>query len=234
MLGEIWFTYLYQPVFNVLVWIYMNIADKNLGWAVVWLTIFLRVVLLPLTIISERDATRHKKAEEEAIKTAKAYKTDQVLQKEEIRKLMRKHRISPWAKVLTLGIQLLVLILLYQVFVRGITGDKLIKLLYSWVDFPGKMNINFYGFDIGQRNDWFWAGIAAIYLFMSIYISSHKEKYWEASHATFLILFPIFTFFALWALPMVKSLFILTSMIFSDIISVIRLIIFPAKEEKPV
>ena len=210
----------------------MNIADKNLGWAVVWLTIFLRLILLPLTVISERDAARHKKAEEEAIKTAKAFKTDPIIQKEEIRKLMRKHKISPWAKVLTLGIQLLVLILLYQVFVRGITGERLIKLLYSWVDFPGKMNTIFYGFDIGKTHDWFWAGIAAVYLFMSIYISGHKEKHLETSHATFLILFPLFTFFALWALPMVKSVFILTSMIFSDIISVIRMVIFPIKEEK--
>lgn len=229
MFSYIWYYFLYQPLFNALIWIYQNIAHQNLGWAVVWLTIFLRVVLLPLTIISERDAVRQEKAEEEAKKTAAAFKNDPVAQKEEIRKIMRRNRISPWAKTLTLGIQLLVLILLYQVFIRGITGEKIIKLLYPWVDFPGKINAVFYGFDIGLRHDSFWAGLAAIYLFVSILLSNIKNKHWEASRATFLFIFPLFTFFALWLLPMVKSIFILTTMMFSDTIHLLRMVFFPAK-----
>jgi len=47
-------------------------------------------------------------------------------------------------------------------------------------------------------------------------------------------MFPIFTYYALWYLPMVKCLFILTTMVFSDIITIIRKIIFPIKKaEKP-
>ena len=224
--------YLYQPLFNGLIWIYLNIAERNLGWAVVWLTVFLRVILLPLTIISERDAARQEKIEEEASHAAKAFKNDAVAQKEEIRKIMRKNRVSPWAKVMLLGFQLLVLVLLYQVFVRGITGDRVIKLLYHWVDFPGKINIDFYGFNIGNRHDSFWAGIAAIYLFFSIYLSEGLGRAKDKSKVTFMFLFPLFTFLALWLLPMVKSLFILTTMIFSDIITIIRMIILPKK--KPV
>ena len=47
---------------------------------------------------------------------------------EEIRKIMKKNMVSPWAKVMSLGFQLLVLVLLYQVFIRGITGERVIKL----------------------------------------------------------------------------------------------------------
>ena len=130
MLSYFWSAFLYQPLFNALIWIYLNIAGRNLGWAVVWLTIFLRAILLPLTIISERDAIRQEKVNEEARHAAKAFKNDAVAQKEEIRKIMRKNKISPWAKVITLGAQLLVLILLYQVFIRGINGERVIKFLY--------------------------------------------------------------------------------------------------------
>lgn len=232
MLSAIWFTFLYQPLFNALIWMYMNIAQYNLGWAVVWLTIFLRIALLPLTFISEKNIIERQKAEEEAKKAARAFKGDPIAQKEAIRKVMKKNSISPWAKVFSLGIQLLVLILLYQVFMRGITGEKVLKILYSWVEFPGKVNTNFYGFDVGKSHDSFWAGVAAVYLFISIWWSNRKEKAWESSGALFLFLFPLFTFFALWILPMVKSLFILTSMIFSDTITLLRKAIFPVKEIK--
>ncbi len=232
MLSSFWHIFLYQPVFNALIWIYTNIANFNLGWAVVWLTIFLRLILLPLTFISERDAVKQEKVREEAEKTALSFKNDPVARKEEIRRIMKKNRISPWAKVLTLGIQLLVLVLLYQVFVGGITGQKMYKNLYSFIDFPGKVNIDFYGFDIGKRHDSFWAGISAVYIFAYIFWTNRHDKSWEVSKAAYLVLFPLFTFFALWLLPMVKSLFILTSMIFSDIISVFRLIFFPAKKVK--
>lgn len=232
MLAEFWYTFLLQPLFNVLIWLYSNVADHNLGWAVIWMTVFLRILLLPLTIISERNAVRQQKAEEEAHLTSKVFKGDQVKQEEEIRRVMKKNRISPWAKVVTLFIQLLVLVLLYQVFVRGITGEKVIKMLYSGIDYPGRINVSFYGFDIGRTHDSLWASVAAVYLFLSILWERAGARRWQASEVTFLFIFPLFTFLALWWLPMVKSLFILTTMLFSDTISLIRHLIFPVKPVK--
>ena len=116
MLSSLWFTFLYQPLFNGLIWLYSNVAEQNLGWAVVWLTVFLRVLLLPLTIVSEMNKSKEEKAELESAKVAEAFKNDSVARKEEIRKVIKKYHISPWAKVASLGAQLLVLILLYQVF----------------------------------------------------------------------------------------------------------------------
>lgn len=230
MLSAFWYYCLYQPLFNALIWIYSNIANLNLGWAVVWLTIFLRIILLPLTIISERNVLREEKAEAEAEKAVVTLKQDSVAQKEEVRRIMKKYKISPWAKMATLGIQLLVLILLYQVFVRGITGEKMAKILYPMIDFPGKINTIFYGFEIGHVHDVFWAGICAVYLFVTIIIENRNRKKWQPGQAVFLFIFPLFTFAALWILPMVKSLFILTSMMFSSIIDIFRWIFFSPKK----
>lgn len=230
MLEYIWTSILYQPVFNALIWIYENIADKNMGWAVIWLTIFLRILLLPLTIISESNAYKEVNAEKEAEEAARAFKNDPVAQKEMVRRIIRKNKISPWAKVATLGIQVLVLILLYQVFVRGMSGEKMLKFLYPAIDFPGKINNIFYGFDISKTYDAVWAGICAGYIFIFNLIEHRGRKKWAGSEVAFLILFPAFTFFALWILPMVKSLFILTSMIFSDTITLMRVAFFPVKK----
>ena len=204
-----------------------------MGWAVVWLTIFLRIILLPLTFISERDAIREKEVQEQAKQAARAFKNDVIAQKEEIRRVMKKHHVSPWAKVVLLGFQILVFVLLYQVFIRGITGDRIIKLLYYWIDFPGKINTDFYGTDIGVHHNVFWSGVVAIYLFFSIYLNEFSQSKKDSANMTFLFLFPLFTFSILWYLPMVKSLFILTTMIFSDTITFIRKTLFSEKKSKP-
>lgn len=229
MLSTLWLTVLYQPLFNALIWIYNTIADKNLGWAVVWLTVFLRITLLPLTLVSEYNNLRRQKALAEAEAAIKVFKNDTVAQKEAARKIMRKYHISPWAKVLTLGIQLLVLIVLYQVFIQGITGERVARTLYPAVDFPGRINTNFYGFDIGERHNLVWAGAVALYLFLSIFIENRRRPAWDKSQMTYLFVFPALTFAVLWYLPMVKSLFILTTIIFSDIIGLLRFLLFSGK-----
>ncbi len=228
ILSYIWFVYLYQPIFNALIWIYSNLTEHNLGWAVVVLTIFLRIVLLPLTLISERDAAKQEEAEKEALEASSVFKNDSVAQREEFRRIMAKHHISPWAKAISLAIQLLVLFLLYQVFVQSITGERVVKVLYPQIDFPGKINTVFYGFEIGSTHDLVWPGIVALYILLSI-IWEKGVKKWDRSEGFYLIIFPLFSFFLLWLLPITKSLFILTSMLFSDSITVIRKVLFSAK-----
>ncbi len=226
-----WFVFLYQPLFNALIYIYNTIANNNLGWAIIWLTIFLRLFLLPLTIIAERNQLRRQKGTTETGVALKAYRNDPVAQREAARKIMRKYKISPWAKVATLFIQAVVLVLLYQVFLQGITGEKVIKILYPFVEFPGVINTNFYGFDIGQDHNTLWAGLAGLYLFTSIFLEYRNHKSWKKSEMYYVLLFPIFTFLILWYLPMVKSLFILTTMVFSDTIRLFRLAFFTEKVE---
>ena len=86
MILEFWQTFLYQPLFNVLIWIYANLTDQNLGWAIVYLTILLRLVLLPLTIKSERNKSKNTLVAKEIIQLDKDFAKDHVLKKEEIRK----------------------------------------------------------------------------------------------------------------------------------------------------
>jgi YidC/Oxa1 family membrane protein insertase len=225
----IWTTCLFQPLLNVLIWIYNNLAHQNMGWAVIILTIGLRIILLPLSIISGRDSDRQKKVEEEAMRVAASFKTDPEAQKEEYRKIMKKNRVSPWAKSLVLLFQFLVLLLLYYVFVGGIFGEKLVSLLYDSISFPGIINNDFYGHNVGASHDVLWAGICAIYLFVMNLIQKLSDKSWQKSEVVFLIMFPLFTFVALWILPMAKSLFILTTMIFSDILNLLRYLAGPSK-----
>lgn len=234
MIGEIWQAYLYQPLFNLLIWIYNNWTSQNLGWAVVYLTILLRIVLLPFTLVTEKTKINNKALEDEITRLDKELHNDPILKKEEIRKVLRKRKIRPWARAVVIVVLVLTFLLLYQVFLRGITGEKILQLLYPTVDFPGRININFYGFDLGQRHTYFWPGIVGLILLSEIYLELKSRRNIQRSDLFYFIFFPLATFLFLWWLPMVKSLFILTSLLFSHIIHFVSLFFFAPKKPKPV
>ncbi|KKQ28232.1 MAG: Membrane protein insertase YidC [Candidatus Magasanikbacteria bacterium GW2011_GWC2_37_14] len=233
MFINLWNDFLYQPVFNFLIWIYNNWTDQNLGWAVVYLTIVLRMVLLPFTLVTEKTKTKNDEIDAQVKQIEKDHRDDPVKKKEELRRLFKKRKTSPWSTVVVLGVQILVLVLLYQVFLRGITGEKILRILYPFMDFPGQINVMFYGFNLGETRTIIWPGITALYLLLEIYLDYRKQKFnLTKSDLAYFILFPAFSFLALWFLPMVKSLFILTTMTFSVIISQFSKVLF--KEKKTV
>lgn len=234
MLLTIWNELLYEPLFNGLIWIYNNWTDKNLGWAVIYLTVILRIALLPFTLVTEKARASNRELEVELERLNKELNNDPILKKEEIRKLLRKRRVKPWAKAVVLGMQGLVLVLLYQVFLRGITGEKILHILYPSIEFPGKMNTIFYGFDLAATHDWFWSGLVALFLMIEIYFGFRHQKGGLTQRDLFyFVLFPTVIFFALWVLPMVKALFILTSIVFSGIIHQFSMMLFrPKKAEE--
>ncbi|MBI5728133.1 MAG: YidC/Oxa1 family membrane protein insertase [Candidatus Magasanikbacteria bacterium] len=219
MLAMFWYTFLYQPVFNLLIWLYTGWAGGNLGWAVVILTVLLRLVLLPFTLVTERDHIRDEALSKDFERLNKAFVNDPVMKKQEIRKVLRRRRMRPWAKRVVLLVPALVWVLLYQVFLQGISGEKLLRTLYRGVDFPGAINAVFFGFELGHRHDLLWSGIVGLYLFLDIYLGFRRRGHGVTrSDLYYVLLFPLAVMGALWWLPMVKSLFILTSMLFSDII----------------
>ncbi len=217
-LVEFWNNFLYRPLFNFLIWMYNNWTHGNLGWAVVYLTVFLRLALLPFTVLAERAKVKNEIYFTKVKQMIKEYKKDPVLLKQEVRKYLKKKKVRPWSRVFEIGVQLVVLLLLYQVFLRGITGErvKILRLLYDFVNYPGDINTMFYSFDLGAIHDSIWAGFVAVFMLFYIFLEFKENKVLLTKRdLAYFTLFPLSVFLLLWILPMVKSLFILTSMIMS-------------------
>lgn len=222
----LWSTIFVYPFLNVMVVLYETVAFGNLGVAVIELTILLRLALFPLTIISERNKAKYERLEDDMELLKESYKDDPVRLKEHVRKLLRVHRISPWAKTSVLLTQGLVLVGFYQVFYRGISAS--LDGLYSWVAHPpAPINTLFFGFDIGKRN-FYWALGVGIFLYITIVVDQRKhEQILGREDAVFRYAFPLFIVVILSLLPMVKSIFVLTSMFFSVFVSFVRHRIWP-------
>lgn len=217
-MGQYWHDYLYTPLLNILFFLYSGPAFANLGVAVIELTVLLRFALLPFTLVDERNRFRYEKLNKKIEAIERDFKTDHVKRAERIRELLKEAKVSYWSKVIVLGVQLLVLVLLYQVFIGGIRFTRY-EVLYPWVQAPeGQINVNFLGFNLAEHS-LLWAGIVAVLLFLQIYtVQKQREHLIRRSDVMYLFVFPIFTLVILLMLPMVKSLFVLTSMLFSMVI----------------
>ncbi len=221
MFHQIWHDILYTPLLNFLIWLYNGPAFGNLGVAIIYLTILIRVVLLPFTVVSERSKLLYERLAQKIDKIAQDFKNDPIQKKEMIRRVMREHRVSPWAKVMVLGVQALILVLLYQVFIGGINGK--LGDLYSFMMRPDFINTDFFGFDLGEVKNFFWSGLVGAVLFLEIFIDYRsKSSGLTKSEVAYMIFFPAACFFTLWILPMAKSIFILTSIFFSFLVIFVR------------
>ena len=212
MLSTLWNVYLYQPLFNFLIWIYNNWTNMNFGWAVIYLTIVLRVLLLPLSLVSERNRVRNAELSAEIQRITKEYHGDAVLRKGNQKS--SKNSTSSHGQRLSYSASRFWSWCFCIKFLRGITG-KDFEDLYPSVEFPGVINLNFYGFNLAQRYDVIWPGAVGLWLFLEIYFEfRHNKRTGLKRGFAFFFLFPAAVFLLLWYLPMVKSLFILTSMLF--------------------
>ncbi len=232
-MAQYWHDYLYTPLLNVLMYLYTGPAFGNLGIAVIELTVMLRIALLPFTIVDERSRYLYEKLNKKIGAIERDFKADPVKRKDKIRELLKEHKVSYWSKVIVLGIQLLVLVLLYQVFMGGIRFTSH-EVLYSWVSPPASVNTNFLGFDLAVKSV-FWPTVVAVILFLQIYsVQKKREHLVTRSDVMYMILFPVFSLVALLLLPMVKSVFVLTSMFFSMFVFWFRQVFFKVKAESEV
>lgn len=222
LLATLWQHYLYQPLLNAILFLYDGPARENMGWAVILLTVILRFILLPFTLLSRRPRSDEEKLEKAIAAIEQDFKNDPVAQKEEIRAELKKHRVSPLGKSVSILIQGLVLVILYQVFVGGFrffNAGAVRASFYPWVPVPDYVNTRFFGADILERNV-FWAGLVGFVFYLEIIFEQKgKEVLLQETDIVYRYMMPIMMFAILWLLPMAKSLFILTSIIFSFIIA---------------
>ena len=54
----------------------------------------------------------------------KDYGSDYIKKKEAVRNFLKNSQVNPWSKAVVLGVQVIVLILLYQVFIGGLNAKN--------------------------------------------------------------------------------------------------------------
>ncbi|MFH0928230.1 MAG: YidC/Oxa1 family membrane protein insertase [bacterium] len=144
-MGSLFHSILYQPLFNLLIWLYNIIPGHDMGIAIIVLTILIKLALYPLTQQSLKSQKALTKIQPELDAIRKAHKDDKEKQAKEMMALYAREKVNPTASCLPLLIQLPILIALYQVLIAGVAGTNFSDL-YPFVANPGQINHLFLGY----------------------------------------------------------------------------------------
>lgn len=228
----IWHVLLVQPLVNILIGLYNTIGFENLGLAIVWLTVLMRIVLLPLSLKDDRRRAQEQSLKAELAQLRRMFANNPTVLREEQRKLMRTRRFRRWPRVLVLFVQAVIFVVLYQVFVHGININKIVDELYRFVHIPVQVNTYFLGINIAKPS-YILTSLCALLLMGNIWFDHALDnRKWTRSDMAFFFGFPALTFIILIMLPAVKSLFVLSSMVFSDILMLVSLFRQSVKEQE--
>ncbi|MFA6255255.1 MAG: YidC/Oxa1 family membrane protein insertase [Patescibacteria group bacterium] len=151
-MAQFFTTILYQPLLNLLVFLYNIIPGHDLGLAIILLTVLIKLVLYPFArqSIKSQKALQDLQPKVEALK--KQYKDDKEKMAKEMMVLYKAEKVNPLSSCLPLLIQLPFLIAVYQVFRTGLDSSSL-SLLYPFVQNPGQLNAISFGFlDLAKVN----------------------------------------------------------------------------------
>lgn len=199
----------YQPIFNLLILCYQLVP--NLGWATIFVTLFIRFILWPWyhknALLQQKMNALQPKIKE----IQKKYKDDPQKQMQELTELYRAEKIKPMGMVFFLLVQIFVLLALFR-DVQMILASKGYELLYPFVARTEIVNNIFWGINLSQPN-LFLALLAAIFQYLQSWLLFFRQKKNGAtnpgvtSQTTMFYLMPLLIFFLYLKLPAVLALY---------------------------
>ncbi|NQT49491.1 membrane protein insertase YidC [Candidatus Kuenenbacteria bacterium] len=142
---ELYNTILYEPIFNLLVWLYNIVPYNDIGLAIILLTIVVKLILLPLSLQAVRSQKALQELQPKMDALKKKYKDEKEKLAAETMKLYKEQKVNPLSSCLPLLIQFPFLIAVYQAFRVGLTSQKF-DMLYSFVHNPEHINTMAFGF----------------------------------------------------------------------------------------
>ncbi len=148
-MGNIFFTILYQPLYNLLVVLYNLIPGGGLGLAIIIMTILIKGLLFPLTFKSMKAQKDMAEIQPKIAEIKEKYKNDKETQAKELMSVYKNNKVNPFASCLPTIVQLVIFITLYQALRKGL-GTIDATSLYSFVMNPGEMGHWFLGIDLGK------------------------------------------------------------------------------------
>lgn len=217
--------FLYYPLFNALIILYNYLPGHDFGLAIILLTIFIRLIIYPISVKSIDSQKNLQKLQPKIQEIQKKYKDDKEKQAKETLELYKKEKINPFSGLFLAVVQIPVLIALYLVFWKGLKPEEL-NNLYSFVLNPININaVSFFGLLDLSKPNWIFAVLAGILqFFQTKQLLPKKEKKPEGAkdmsqimQAQMLYIFPVLTVIILFNLPSAIGLYWIVSGIFSII-----------------
>lgn len=143
----IFFTAFYQPLYNLLVFLYDVSPIATIGIPIIVVTVLIKGILFPLTFKSLKSQRTMAEMQPRIKKIREEYKDDKEKMSQELLAVYKEHNVNPLSSCLPLLIQLPIFFALFRVLRDGL-GQVNTDILYSFVSNPGTINTMFLGMDL--------------------------------------------------------------------------------------
>ncbi len=219
LLGIAFNAVIYQPILNLLVWLYNVIPGHDIGVVIIVVTIVIRLLLSPFMHKSLKGQKALSVLQPKLNDLREKYKDDKEGQAKAMMELYKEHNVNPLSSCLPLLIQLPLLIALYQVFRQALKGN--LNGLYSFIHNPGTLNPKFLGLiDLSHPNIAFaiLAGVAQFWqskMISSWQTAPSNDPTAKIMNAQMTYLLPMVSVFIAWKLPAGLPLYWIVTTLFA-------------------
>lgn len=171
---NIFFLVLYQPLYNLLIWLYNVLPGTDIGLAIIAISIIVKAILWPFMQVSLRSqkSLRALQPQIDALKVQ--FKDNREVMAKELMKLYQTAKVNPMSSCLPILIQLPILIALYRVLMNGFNAESL-SALYPFVANPGTVDPLFFGLVDLSKSQVFLAVIAGAFQFWQTKMLTVKQ-----------------------------------------------------------
>src|SRR3989344_9220150 len=153
MLSLLFNTFVYEPLYNGFIFLISITPFHDVGLAVIFLTLFVRLVLLPVTHKTVTSQAKLRHLEPEINRVKKETEHDKQAQAKKIMELYQAHGVNPFSGCLMFLVQTPFILALFWLFNQGLTDGLNTGNLYSFVTLPEEISLLFFGIvDISQKN----------------------------------------------------------------------------------
>lgn len=142
---DLFHSFIYVPIYNLLVLLLDILPGADLGLAVIVATLAVKLILVPLSLSAVKTQRAMRVLEPELKELREKYKDDKEAQAKEMFALYKKHDVKPFASILMLLIQIPVVLGLYFVCMAVANNAIDPALLYSFIAHPGDVMVLFLG-----------------------------------------------------------------------------------------
>ncbi len=174
-------TFISKPLFNGLVFIASYMPGYNLGLAVIFLTIVVKLILLIPSQHALKSQKKMQLLQPRMDELKKKYANDSKRMQEETMKLWKEMKINPFESCLPLLLQFPILIGLFYVIKDGAQIEVARHMLYEpYQNLPWTLGHTLLGIDLLKPNVWLMPPLLAVLQFIQVKMMMARTKKKEA------------------------------------------------------
>jgi YidC/Oxa1 family membrane protein insertase len=190
------------------VFIYQNLAFRDVGFSIILLTVFVRIVLFPIFYKSAKDQSIMQRIQPKLRKIQEEHKTNKEEQAKQMMDLYKENKVNPFSNFLLILIQLPIFIALFQIFRNELSTSL----------FDNKLFLSL--INLGENSVVIALIAAGLQYFQSKLMLPPQQAAGEENQMarigkTMVVVGPVITFFILTNLPSALGVYWATSSLFS-------------------